>query len=295
VCERSHRLRGATLPRRARIQTPTHAASIPDLLKRTARLLADARSVARLGASRADSAKILLLCLAMPAKHRIAALHGRAVRVRIGYRGLTRTFAVSDASELLTLKELLLEDEYGLDGLGDPRVVLDLGANIGVATFLFRSHYPNAHIVAVEPDPATFRKLVRNVGADPNVTTINSAIAAEPGSVSFHTEPMSWASRLAGPGEAGARTVSAVTLDELAERFGAGAGDLIKIDIEGAEHAVLPQARCVSRVSLLIGEVHPIAPDAQERLFAELEGRGLRHLRPLRRRSFAMSSEEPVA
>ena len=264
-------------------------------LGRAGRLLADARSLARLGGSRWQSAKIAACYLGMPLKRRLPWLHSKAITLRIEFAGVRRTVIVSDASEMLTLKELLLEHEYELSGLGNPRVVLDLGANIGIATLMFRVRYPHARVVAVEPDPRTFEKLVRNVSADPRVITVNAAVTADPGEVAFVSDPMSWASRLAQPGEQGARSLPGVTLDELADRYGVGEGDLIKIDIEGAEHIVLPGASCLSRVATLIGEVHPTQPGAEERLFAELERRGWRHLRPLRRRLFAMVNDGPLA
>jgi FkbM family methyltransferase len=247
--------------------------------------------VATLGASRAESMKLLMLFLVMPLKHRISGLHTRPVTVRIHY-SRDREIVLSDASEMLILKELLVEGEYDLSGFDPPHTVLDLGANIGVAALLLRARYPDAQIVAVEPDPATFEKLERNVGGDPGVTTINAAITATPGPISFVSDPMSWASRLAAPGEP-STTVPGVTIDELATRFGVGEGDMIKIDIEGAEHAVIPAASVLDRASVLIGEVHDAGPGTAEHLFRVLEARGWRHDRPMRRRSFSMTRSMP--
>ena len=37
--------------------------------------------------------------------------------------------------------------------VGDARTIIDLGANIGFASIVFLNSFPNAFVLAVEPDP----------------------------------------------------------------------------------------------------------------------------------------------
>ena len=141
----------------------------------------------------------------------------------------------------------------------------------------------------MEPDPATFRKLAHNVSSDPNVVTINAAIGTQRGQASFAAGEMSWSGRLTDNGS-GIR-VETTTLDQLVEDFGLQRGDMVKMDIEGAEYGVIPTARCLDRFSLLIGEVHPVEDGAPERLIATLERDGWRHLRPMKRSSFTLARD----
>ena len=73
---------------------------------------------------------------------------------------------------MAVLKQIIISDEYGfLQDLSDffPRTILDAGANIGMATVLFALRYPNATIVAVEPNHANFEVLKSNTQRFGNV------------------------------------------------------------------------------------------------------------------------------
>jgi FkbM family methyltransferase len=249
----------------------------------------DAATISLVGATWPQAVRIALIYLAMPVKSRVARLHRRWIPIRVSRNGVNARIVISDASELLTLKELLIQDEYELPASAAPRVILDLGANIGIATLLLRARYPTATVVAVEPDPATFRKLAHNVSGDPNVVTINAAIGTQRGYASFAAGTMSWSGRLTDNG-IGIR-VETTTLDQLVEEFGVQRGDMVKLDIEGAEHAIIPAARRLDRFSLLIGEVHPVQEGAAERLIGTLERAGWRHIRPMKRWSFALGRD----
>jgi FkbM family methyltransferase len=251
---------------------------------------ADAATISRVGATWPEAVRIALIYLAMPVKTRVPRLHHRWIPIRVSRNGVNACIVISDASELLTLKELLIQDEYELPASAAPRVILDLGANIGIATLLLRARYPAATVVAVEPDPATFRKLAHNVSTDPKVVTINAAIGTQRGHASFAAGTMSWSGRLTDD-ENGIR-VKTTTLDQLVADFGLQRGDMVKMDIEGAEHAVIAAARCLDRFSVLIGEVHPVQDGAPERLIATLGRAGWRHIRPMKRRSFALGRDE---
>jgi predicted O-methyltransferase YrrM len=70
---------------------------------------------------------------------------------------------VGDPSELEALYEVIVKDEYELLPGLEPGVILDLGSHIGASVIALKLAYPNAHIVAVEPDPRSFARLTRNV------------------------------------------------------------------------------------------------------------------------------------
>jgi hypothetical protein len=56
--------------------------------------------------------------------------------VRVTIDGWAGPMIFGDDSELLVLKELMQEGEYDLTGLAAPRVILDLGANVGISAVL---------------------------------------------------------------------------------------------------------------------------------------------------------------
>jgi FkbM family methyltransferase len=135
-------------------------------------------------------------------------------------------------------------------------LIIDAGANIGASVCWFAFHFPHAHIVAVEPDPANFDLLRRNTEGL-NVTPHQAALGCEDGRVHL-VDP--------GAGEWGYRTVQAsdgavplIAIGRLvAEQAAAGFHPFIaKVDIEGGEAALFaPPVDWVDRFPLIVVELH---------------------------------------
>jgi FkbM family methyltransferase len=56
-------------------------------------------------------------------------------------------------SDYAVLKQVFIDCEYAIE-CSDPGVIIDCGANVGYASVYFLTRYPNARVIAVEPDPA---------------------------------------------------------------------------------------------------------------------------------------------
>lgn len=61
-------------------------------------------------------------------------------------------------------------------GVENPRVIVDAGANAGYSAVWFARRYPNARVLAIEPDAANVALLRRNVADYPNVEVIEAAL-----------------------------------------------------------------------------------------------------------------------
>ena len=49
--------------------------------------------------------------------------------------------------------QVLLDYEYSFDLPFSPETIIDVGANIGMASIYFLHRYPKARIIAIEPEP----------------------------------------------------------------------------------------------------------------------------------------------
>ena len=147
-------------------------------------------------------------------------------------------------SDVLTFQEVLLEEVYRgvVEQVQGCRTVLDLGANIGLASLYFSAHYPGCRIFAVEPNPDTYRVLGLNLDGLVRAGRCRTFRGAVWGSESELVSDPDWApdrfSRFAmteGTPAGGGESIKGLPIDRLIEAAGFERVDLLKSDIEGAE------------------------------------------------------------
>ena len=64
--------------------------------------------------------------------------------------------------------QIFVENEYDLD-LADPSFIVDAGAYIGLSSIYFACKYPNATVVAIEPEESNFSVLLKNTKKYPKI------------------------------------------------------------------------------------------------------------------------------
>lgn len=192
------------------------------------------------------------------------------------------------STDLYTFRDVFLQDSMRFVGDDEihPSCIVDCGAHIGCASLFFTLRYPQATIIAVEPDAENFRMLSANVRQFPNVLPVNAAVwnresrvrIANPG-----TNPtglyVSEIAEVDNPGLPG------LTIPQIMKKAGIDHIDVLKIDVEGAEQRLFSSPDChewLSNVSVLIVELHDrLYPGCARALYRALdryeykqEGRG---------------------
>jgi FkbM family methyltransferase len=139
-------------------------------------------------------------------------------------------------------------------------LIVDAGANIGASAVYFSYSFPEARVVAIEPEQSNFDLLASNTQGLP-VNCLRAAISSVAGSVKvvdpghgfwgFRTAP-------ATEGPDVQKAVRCVTVDSLYEQHAEIAEPfIVKIDIEGAESDLFSaNTEWVSRTPVLIIELH---------------------------------------
>ncbi len=132
-----------------------------------------------------------------------------------------------------------LAREYGVGrhvtlGAGD--VVVDVGANVG--EFAHVAAQRGARVYCIEPDPAAFACLIRNIAGLGGASAHDALIWKEDGEIDFALAPDRADSSVFARG---AKTIRrrAVRLETFAREVGIARIDLLKCDAEGAEPEVL--------------------------------------------------------
>ena len=134
------------------------------------------------------------------------------------------------------------------------RLIVDLGANVGFSCLYWLTQFPNARIIALEPHPGHMAQCRANLAANdmlPQVTLYPAAAGVAPGRIALTDEGT--ASTVVAAGMTG---IQADVLDIFALLSG-HVIDLLKIDIEGSEYAILADPRFNQlQVARLVMEWH---------------------------------------
>jgi FkbM family methyltransferase len=181
------------------------------------------------------------------------------------------------SSDVWTFSQVFADNEYNLRRL--PRwdeicelydhittadktpLILDLGANIGLASLYFTKNWPKARIIAVEPSEENYHVLCQNIAGHCNVQPIMAAIASEDGAVEIaNPNAFEWAYRTVIASAESADTVSALSIQSLLQIAPSARGYcpyIAKIDIEGFEKDLfLKNTDWVTLFPVIIIELH---------------------------------------
>jgi FkbM family methyltransferase len=158
--------------------------------------------------------------------------------------------------------DALIKSEYYVPVALQPKVILDIGSNIGTTILYLHHRFPSARIYGFEPHPDTYRILELNVSQIPLVSLFNFGLngcdrhlevpfdgvnfSAFSTNTSSSTED---AARVRCEVRNAATALLALGLKE---------ADLIKIDCEGAEYDVLTTLpeNMLAKCKWIVGEIH---------------------------------------
>lgn len=120
-----------------------------------------------------------------------------------------------------------------------PRI-MDCGANIGLSTMMFKAAYPQASIIAIEPDSANYDQLKKNFSANAfkEVTAVCGGVWFEKTKLSLtkdFRDGSDWSVALKKGADDSLNTIEVDTPEYFAHQAGWDAIDVLKIDIEGSE------------------------------------------------------------
>lgn len=172
------------------------------------------------------------------------------------------------ATAVALIDEIWARGEYDPPCKESPTVILDVGANIGVSVLWWNHLFPDARVIAVEPDPVSVALLRKNVaewGLTYRTHVLESAVVGQAGEAILFSDagslgettnstlpPMAPSDSIRGIACAGV---------QLSHLIKSSRPQLVKIDIEGGEYEILLEALQangpgIHEVSTLIVEFH---------------------------------------
>lgn len=165
------------------------------------------------------------------------------------------------SSDLPTYKQVFEQEDYRIDLPLRPRHIVDLGANVGYSVAYFHHAYPDARIVAVEPDKENYELARLNAslaGATKRATIVHSGIWHSPTHIRIvNPSGNAWAYRIDSCAADAPGALRSVTMGQLMQRYDLPVVDLVKIDIEAGERFLFAaNTEWLDHVNALIIEFH---------------------------------------
>lgn len=196
-----------------------------------------------------------------------AKLTGREILFRPNHGGAQASWALRiPSTDVYVHNQVFCQHQYRFSIARPPRVIVDIGANIGLFAIYMAERFPAARIYALEPESRNFARLKANTVAFPQITAIQAALWHESTEVQvvdpgighwgFATENAPDGA-LGEASSAALQSVAALTVDALMAREQIAFIDILKIDIEGAEKEVLTDtSRWIDQIDTLVIELH---------------------------------------
>lgn len=180
----------------------------------------------------------------------------KPLEIRVQPEGIAHPVVLrAGTSDTNAYHEVLVMKQYQCHLAAAPKVIVDAGAHVGLASVYFANLYPNAKILAIEPEASNFALLTKNVSAYPNVRAINAAVWSSDGFVLLEDPGNgSWGFRV---GRTIGSAVPALSLSTLLANEKVARVDILKMDVEGAEQEIFAEhADWLATTDLLMIELH---------------------------------------
>jgi FkbM family methyltransferase len=180
--------------------------------------------------------------------------------------GLTITIR-QNYGDAMTVAEIFLEDCYGRE-LALPRnpVVIDVGGFIGDFSLYAVKRLNARRVIVCEPSPRNWALLLKNIannGYEDRIEPVNKAVTGDGGNVMMNIDAPDENQCMVSayyPSEQPLSAVSGISLGQLLRDHAVENVDLLKIDVEGGEYAILEStpAEVLSHIRNIVFEYHDI-------------------------------------
>ncbi len=174
--------------------------------------------------------------------------------------------AVRSRMDVWSMKEALIDQFYERWGcpIEPDWTVVDIGAAIGEFTLIAALEASQGRVLAFEPNPGSVDILRQNLRANNinNVTVFHVGVWDKPGEIGLDLtqgEPLQ-AQSLQSAHNSNDIAIPVISLDELVRVQAEGHVDLLKLDCEGAEYAILmaAQADTLGQIDRIVLEYHEL-------------------------------------
>ena len=175
----------------------------------------------------------------------------------------------SSTSDMTLIYEILLQSKYKSEYFFpqeiNPKIIFDIGGNIGITAIYLAKLFPDAVIYTFEPLKENFDILEKNIQCYQNIKAFNFGLGSKNGNfkVYLSNDSENYGGISFYPDPIGNKVESYVlcevkNINDIIKNFNIESIDLIKIDTEGAEYDILTsiEEEVLRSASWVTGELH---------------------------------------
>lgn len=173
-------------------------------------------------------------------------------------------FVITDNAESATPAFIygdLKREESIFTSLNNPKVILDVGAHVGIISIYLSKLYPQSKIYAVEPYLPSYENLLKNILDNDctNIIPVQIALSSDSKDTTMVTDIKNTGSCVAFLGiRPDKPIVKTCTLKQFMDDQCIEFVDFMKMDIEGSEYEVLPTFNEWERFKDIYIELHTL-------------------------------------
>ncbi|MDN4066470.1 FkbM family methyltransferase [Paenibacillus vini] len=168
-------------------------------------------------------------------------------------------YAREGTSDLTVYRQIFLGRDYIFKLSFTPKLIIDGGANVGYGSVLFATVYPEAEIIAVEPESSNYEVLQYNTAPYGKITTKQTGLWNKDTFLKVRDIGLDkWGSIVEETVSTDPEAFQASTISSLLKDYPDQVIDILKLDIEGAEKELFTSNydEWLGRVKVLIIELH---------------------------------------
>lgn len=185
-----------------------------------------------------------------------------------------------DTSDVNVFYHTFIEHEYSIPySLGNPKVIIDAGANIGLSSMVFATSYPNARIIAIEPESSNFDLLKKNTQDFLNIIPLQKGLwKNDVNLIIENPENEKWSFITKEVKETEKYDIQGISVETLLNDYNIDMIDIFKIDIEGSEKVIFSEneEKWIKRTKWIMIEVH--GPECKSVFENAMSKYGFKHI-----------------
>ncbi|AWI87073.1 FkbM family methyltransferase [Methylobacterium sp. DM1] len=177
-------------------------------------------------------------------------------------------------SDMDVFSQIFVEREYqAIDSVKSAELILDCGANVGYSSAYFLSRFPQAMVIAVEPEIGNFRQLrinTKNYGT--RIRSINAGIWSKEARLSILPTKIGdeWGFQVREDPEG---AIPAIDIQTLLNSSGHPRISILKVDVEGSEIEIFSNNYAwIDVTDVIVIELH--GHECETTFFKAIEGKG---------------------